>query len=326
MTSNSERFVAKPALRAGQGVIVAGGRGFVGSQLVRALLASGYRVHVLGPAMDCDLLADLGGQFGSIDCRIEDEAAVRKALAAIAPAAVVVCSAFGAGGEGLMRASEGDPDQAFSTNVDGLRRMLSAARESGVAQLLWTSSTTVYGDASGYGPDRVDESAPKRPATLYGLTKQLAEAVSEFAMLRDGFPAIGLRLPLVLGPGLWYLGAAASLVAMIRAARPGARHEIDFHDQAIDLMHVRDAVAAMLRVLRHDGPLAPVYNVNGFTTRVSDMIETLTELVPGFSVDFRQQRPERLFPLIDDQRFRRDTGFAPEADLRRLLLDTIVSE
>jgi hypothetical protein len=33
-----------------------------------------------------------------------------------------------------------------------------------------------------------------------------------------------------------------------------------------------------------------------------------------------------LFPLIDDQRFRRDTGFTPEADLRRLLLDTIVPE
>ncbi|MDB6001786.1 MAG: NAD(P)-dependent oxidoreductase [Rhizobacter sp.] len=326
MTSTSERPTFKPALRSGQTVLVAGGRGFVGAHIVRALLDAGCHVHVLGPVMQTDLLADVQGRFGSVDCGIEDAVAVRTALTRLAPAAVVVCSAFGSGGEGLMRASEGDADQAFAINVDGLRHMASAAREAGVGQVVWTSSTTVYGDASSYAAGRVDESAPKRPGTLYGLTKHLAEEIGSFAMHRDGFPVIGLRLPLVLGPGLWYRGAAAALIAMVRAARPGARHEIAFHNEPIDLMHVRDAAAAVLSVLRHAGPLAPIYNINGFTARAREIAQALTERVPGFHVDFHEQTPERVFPLIDDGRFRRDTGFAPQADLQRLILETLSTD
>jgi UDP-glucose 4-epimerase len=318
--------ISKLALMAGQSVLVAGGRGFVGSHIVRAAIRAGYDTHVLGPAMETDLLADLAGRFGSVDCGIEDEAAVRAALAALAPAAVVVCAAYGSGGEGLMHASEGAADKAFAVNVDGLRRMANAAREAGVAQLVWTSSTTVYGEAGGYGPARVDESAPKRPGTLYGLTKHLAEEIGSFAMARDGFPVVALRLPLVLGPGLWYRGAAASLIGMIRAAKPGARHRIAFHDEPIDLMHVRDAASAVLTVLRHAGPAASVYNLNGFTARPREIVEALLRHVPGFEVDFALQAPPRIFPLVDDSRFRRDFGFAPEADLPQLIRETVMAE
>jgi UDP-glucose 4-epimerase len=323
MTFLSETAGAKPALQPGDRVVVAGGRGFVGSHIVRALLAFGCEVHVLGPKMDSDLLADLAGSFGSIDCGIEDGPALRAALERVAPAAIVSCAAFAGGGEGLMRAGERDADRAFAINVDGLRHLLAAAGEAGARQFVWTSSTVVYGDAASYAQPRVDESAPKRPATVYGLTKHLAEEVAAFARQRGGLPVTALRLPLILGPGLWYRGAAAQLMDLVRSARPGARHAFTFHDEAVDLMHVGDVAAAVLCTLRHPRQLAATYNINGFTARPMEIAARLQELVQDFTVDFREQRPPLLFPLVDDSRFRRDTGFAPAIDLSRLLAEML---
>jgi UDP-glucose 4-epimerase len=316
-------MLAKPSLEPGDRVVVAGGRGFVGSHIVRALLAFGCEPHVLGPRMDCDLLADLGSRVQFVECGIEDGDAVREALRRIAPAAVVSCAAFGGGGEGLMRAGERDSDLAFLVNVDGLRRLIAACRETGVAQVVWTSSTVVYGNPANYAEERVDERAPKLPETVYGLTKLLAEEVAQFAVRRDGYPVIGLRLPLILGPGLWYRGAAAVLRDMIAAARPGHTHEVSFHDEPIDLMEVGDVAQAVLATLRHAGPLAPIYNITGFTARPREIAAALSQQVPGYQVKFTPQVPQYLFPLVDDALFRGDTGFAPRIDLRRFIADTL---
>lgn len=303
----------------GRKVLVIGGRGFVGSHLVRRLLADGVAVHVFGPSMADDLLADLDGRFGETRGSVGDRAALTRAMADCGADAVVTTAAYSTGRQGLMRSGDAEGDRALAVNVLGLRNVFEAAREVGPLRVVWTDSTVVYGPAASYPPGRVGEDAPRAPVTFYGLTKVLGEDIARYYRDRHAMAITGLRLPLVLGEGLWYSGAASAVAALIAAARPGARHAVAFHDEPMDLMHVADAADALAVALDPARAPAAVYNVNGFTARLSDIVRTVEQRVPGYRVVHERQDPAVTFPLIDDVRFRRDAGFAPQRGLEAVV-------
>jgi UDP-glucose 4-epimerase len=296
-------------------ILVVGGRGFVGSHVVRLLLASGNRVQVFGPDMAIDLLRDVRSRLNETIGSIEDTAALDAVMAAARPSAIVSCAAYGAGNAGLMRSGESDADRAFAVNVDGFRNLIGIAARHAVRRIVWTSSTVVYGPAEAYGNARVDERGAKAPRTVYGLTKHVAEEVAIFLAARHRIEIVGLRLPLVLGPGLWYQGAAAALIALLRAARNGEAHTLVFHDTPMDLMHVADTARAVVATLEAASIALPIYNINGFTASASDLVRTIAAQRPGLRITHEVQPAAMRFPLISDATFRHAFAFAPEYDL-----------
>ena len=229
---------------------------------------------------------------------------------------VVSCAAHGAGRLGLLRSGDAEADAALAVNVLGHRNLLEATREAGVERVVWTSSAVVYGPADLYAAQPVDEVAPRAPVTFYGLTKVLAEEIATYHVRRHGQSVVGLRLPLVLGPGLWYEGVAAGLMGLFEAARTGRPARLVFHNHALDLMHVNDAAAAIVDVLRHQGPLEPVYNLEGFQARASEIVADIGSLRPGAEIALDVIEPPLLFPLISGARLRADIGFAARYDRR----------
>lgn len=297
-------------------VLVIGGRGFVGSHIVRRLVGQGVHVHVFGPAMADDLLADVAGRFAETEGSVEDRAAVLAAIRDAGADAVVTTAAYSVGRAGLMRSGDAEGDKALAVNVLGLRNVFEAAREAGVKRIVWTGSTVVYGPADTYAVPRVDEDAPRAPLTFYGLTKVLGEDLARYYRDRHGLEVVCLRLPLVLGDGLWYAGAASAIAEMVASAAPGRSREVAFHDAPMDLMHVGDVADAVWAALAPGRRLDVVYNINGFTARLSEIAACAEALVPGYRVVRTDAPAAQSFPLIDDARFRRDAEFAPARDLQ----------
>ena len=292
-------------------IMVIGGRGFVGAAVTRRLIASGRRPHLFGPPMAEDLLADCAGGFDESHGSVEKRDTMARAIAVSGAQALITTAAHSAGRAGLMRSSDVESDRALAINVLGFRNTLEAAREAGIKRLVWTSSTVVYGNAGDYGDTPVDENAPRAPLTFYGLTKQLAEDIAAHMRHCHGQDIVGLRLPLVLGPGLWYQGAASAIAALIRAAGKGPPHRAVFHDAVMDLMHVDDVATALLAVLDRADTAEPVYNINGFRARLSDIVAALKQRFPASDIGIDPEPPALSFPLIDDGRFRKRFGFTP---------------
>lgn len=303
----------------GHPVLVLGGRGFVGAHVTEALIASGRRPHLFGPPMEEDLLADLAGAFDETEGSIEDRDGLRRVLSATGATEVVSMAAYSSGRVGLMRSGEAGADRALAVNFEGFRTLCEAALEAGVNRLVWTSSTVVYGDPADYGDQPVTEADRLAPRTFYGFTKQLAEAAGGYYARRHDMQVTGLRLPLVLGPKLWYAGAASEILEAARAAASGRAHEVAFHDDPMDLMHVRDTARALVACLDHEGHLGEVYNINGFRTGMGEILAGLRQRCSGWEFDHHRTPPTQQFPAVNDARFRTDLGFTPDYDLEAVL-------
>lgn len=299
-------------------ILIVGGRGFVGAAVVRHLIARGHDVHVMGPASPVPLPAGATETQASI----EDGDALDAVMARVKPVALASFAAFSAGPVGLSRSGEVDPERMLAVNVLGFRRLLEASLKAGLKRVVWISSTVVLGRARSLDV-RLDETAPREPLINYALSKVLAEDVATYYRHRHGLETVGLRIPLMMGPGLWYDGAASVLKTLVAEARAGAEPRVTVPPIAFDAMHVADMGELVETLFAAPPGVAPIYNVAGFTTRWRDIAALLQELVPGYRPVLERVTPPIVYPLVSQALLERDTGWRHRLDLRATLLDMI---
>lgn len=300
-------------------VLIIGGRGFVGAAVARHFIERGQAAHVFGPESPVPLVTGATQTLGSI----EDRQALDAVLENVRPRAVVNLAAFSAGPVGLSRSGEVDPERMLAVNVLGFRRLLDALVQAGHKRLIWMSSTVVLGRDLSPGA-RVDEDAPRRPLIHYGMSKVLAEDLAAYYRDRYGLETVGLRIPLMMGPGLWYEGAASALKQLTALARAGSKPVIKVPGVHFDAMHVAD-VGELIQTLlaAPEGSLAPIYHVAGFTTHYREVVSVLAEWVPGYAPTLLEETPAIIYPLVSQARVERDTGWRHRRDLRMTLADML---
>lgn len=172
-------------------VLVTGASGFVGVNLVEALLARGHEVV----AMSLDAYPG-PGRTTEIRGDTTDTALVERVLGEHRVEAVWHGAAITAGAEREKR----EASRIVEVNLLATVRAVEAAARAGVRRFVYPSSSAVYGSTAFDSAGPVDEDAPLRPMNLYGITKVAAEA----AVLRLA-PALGLeacagRINAVFGP------------------------------------------------------------------------------------------------------------------------------
>ena len=292
-------------------VLVTGGAGFIGSNLVKALVERGDHVRVLDN-FSTGSRANLEGLDVEV---VEGELRSYERVHAAMRGVEVV---YHLGALGSVPRSLQDPLTSNAVNVEGTLNVLLAARGEGVRRVIFSSSTSVYGTTRELP---TPESTPLDPISPYGVTKLAAERYCiSFARVYDSFETVVLRYFNVFGPRQSpYSQYAAAVPLFIAAIDQGERVTIyGDGEQSRDFTYVGNVVDATMRAADASGVSGRTFNVAaGSPASVNHVAETIG-VVLGKPVD-RRFEPPRAGDIRDswaDISAARETlGYEPRVDL-----------
>lgn len=304
----------------GQVVLVTGAGGFVGPHLARALVARGARVHGCGigePPPGTPL-----ERWTALD--LLDEAALREALAASAPAAIVHLA-----GQSSAAASFDDPAGTFRANVAGTWGLLDAVRVAARrARVIVVGTSEVYGP----GPEggRTAETAGFAPVSPYALSKAAADQVAAAYANAHGLDVVRARPFGHTGPGQtprFVIPAWAQQVAAIERREGEAVLRVGNLEVTRDLSDVRDIVAGYVALIERGAPGA-VYNLcRGEGVRLADVVRRIAAAsrVPvRIEIDPARLRPADVPYLVGDpSRAAADCGWSTRIPFEQTLADVL---
>jgi UDP-glucose 4-epimerase len=283
--------------------LVTGGAGFIGSNLVDALIERGDDVVVLD-----DLSTGRRDQVHSAAGLIEGSIVDREAIdRAFADGPEVV---FHLAAQIDVRRSVADPAQDAGINVGGTIRVLEAAHAAGTRRFVFSSTGgAIHGEADVVP---TPESAPARPLAPYGQAKLAAEGyVGLFGRLY-GLSGIALRYANVYGPRQDPLGEGGVVAIFCGRARERATATVYGEGrQTRDFVFVGDVVEANLRAAEAD-EVEPVNVATGVETSVLELAAAL----PALEVEHAAARAgEVQRSCLDPRRAAERLGWTPTTTL-----------
>lgn len=341
-------MLAKNVMLSNKTVLVTGAAGFIGSNLVLALLKNTENVRIVGMDSMNDyydvalkeyrleqmnaLAAQVSGTFVFVRESIADKAALGAVFAGYRPQVVVNLAA-----QAGVRYSIENPDAYIESNLIGFYNILEACRHSrddggiGVEHLVYASSSSVYGSNKKIPyatEDKVDN-----PVSLYAATKKSDELLAHAYSKLYGIPATGLRFFTVYGPAgrpdMAYFGFTNKLVK-------GEKIKIfNYGNCKRDFTYIDDIVTGVQAVMQcaplpnEEGVRYKIYNIgNNRPENLLDFVDILQEELKAAGVlpeeyDFEahkelvgMQLGDVEITYADVSGLEHDFGFKPTTSLR----------
>jgi len=306
------------AALAGRRVLVTGGAGFVGSNLVRRLLGAGAVVTVLDDLFTGRRENLPASGFTFVQGSVCDAEVVERLVAA---SEVVVHAAAR-----NIVISTRNPREDYETNIGGTLNVLLAARAAGGRRVVYTSSTSVYGNPR-YLP--VNEDDHLSLLTPYAVSKLAGENYCMAFFESYGLPATAVRYSNIFGPGQDPANPYCGVVAKFTEALFQGRAPVIHGDgnQTRDFTYIDDAVEATLRAATSQRAIGEVFNVGtGVETRVNELVELLIRIV---GVDVVPEHSDRRDVdnirrrVVNIEKTRRALRWVPEVTLEEGLRRTV---
>lgn len=330
-------------------VLVTGAAGFIGANLILALMKNVQNIHVIGidnmndyydvalkefrlrQIEDCS--KNVSGRFTFIRESIADKMLVSELFAQYQPQIVVNLAA-----QAGVRYSIENPDAYIESNLIGFYNILEACRHSydngatGVAHLVYASSSSVYGSNKKIPyatEDKVDN-----PVSLYAATKKSDELLTHAYAKLYNIPSTGLRFFTVYGPAgrpdMAYFGFTDKLVKneTIKIFNYGnCKRDFTYID---DIVTGIEAVLQCAPLPNEDGVKYKIYNIgNNQPENLLDFVEILQDELKSAGVlpenydfaahkEFVGMQPGDVeITYADVSALERDFGFKPSMDLRK---------
>ena len=304
--------------------LVTGGAGFIGSNLVDALVERGDQVTVLDTITTGhrkNLESALGAGAELVEADIRDDRDVMDLFDRVRPEVV-----FHMAAQIDVRKSVADPALDARVNVEGTINMLEAARQAGVRRVVNTSTGGAI-----YGEGKIipaPEDHPVAPESPYGQSKFAAEGYCELFHRLHGVSTVSLRYGNVYGPRQDPLGEAGVIAIFCGKLLDGGRPTV-YGDglQTRDYVYVGDVVASNL--LAADSNTGGAFNIGlGQERSVLDVVEALAPHARnGFEPEFAPERPGEVRHIaIDPTRAEAELGWRAQVGLEDGIERTLASQ
>jgi UDP-glucose 4-epimerase len=249
-------------------IVVTGGAGFIGSNIVDAYLAQGHEVHVLDD-FSTGQKSNLNKKAELHEVDITDPQAAR-VIERVKPDTLSHHAA-----QMDVRHSVADPAFDARVNIIGFIILLEAAKNAGVKKVIFASSGgAVYGEQDAFP---APEDHVTRPASPYGVSKRAGELYLSYYQQAFGLPYIALRYANVYGQRQSAKGEAGVVAIFLTLLLAGETPVINGDGgQTRDYVYVGDVVAANVNAL-NSSFVGPVNIGTGVETDVITLFQHLRQ-------------------------------------------------
>lgn len=255
-------------------VLVTGGAGFIGSELVRQLVAQDNTVLVVdnlvnGKARNLEGLPTDRFQLVVADIRDSDR------MADLFPGVDIVFHLACLG----VRHSIHSPYENHEVNATATLKLLSAARAAGVKRFVYVSSSEVYGTAR-WVP--MTEDHPTFPMTVYGASKLAGECYTRAFYQTYGYPTVVVRPFNTYGPRCHHEGDSGEVIPKFLLRCMASKPMIIFGDgtQTRDFTYVSDTARGILMAGFTASAIGQTINLgSGFEIAINDLAWEVASIV-----------------------------------------------
>ncbi len=309
--------------------VVTGGAGFIGSHIVDSLIKEGYDVVVIDNLSSGrkDFLKE-AMRSGRVKLVLDDLKVPNGRWVREFKDADIVYH-FAANPE--VRVSMTNPRIHFDENVLVTFNVLEACRVNGVKELVFASSSTVYGDAKKFPTP--EDYEPKEPISVYGAAKLASENLIVTYSIAYGVRSLILRFANIVGPRQSH-GVIIDFIRKLRS-NPAVLEILGDGTQRKSYLHVKDLISGInvaLEALRNNGKPYEVFNLgNEDWVTVKRIAELVIEEMGLKDVEFRYKpatpdgrgwKGDVKFMLLDISKIKAH-GWRPSMNSEEALRDAI---
>ncbi|MFB6174418.1 MAG: SDR family NAD(P)-dependent oxidoreductase [Candidatus Nanohalobium sp.] len=253
-------------------VLVTGGAGFIGSNLVEELVERGNEVVVLDDLYlgDESNLSEVEDEIEFIQGSVLDREALDEAMQG-------VDTVFHLAARSSSPMHKENPAQGARVNVEGFVRTVERAKEEEVDKIVYASTSSMYGSVE---PPHSEDQNPK-PANLYTASKMSREKYAEAYSYNKEIQTTGLRFFSVFGPHEKAKGKYANVVTQFLWKMMDDEQPVIWGDgtQERDFVYVKDVVDAIIKAAKKKDSLdGEVFNVGrGDPVTFNQVVEKLNQ-------------------------------------------------
>jgi UDP-glucose 4-epimerase len=294
-------------------ILVTGGAGFIGSELVSQLAAQGHHVIVVD-----NLVNGKRGNLAHLDPEqvqlSETDIRDRETMAGLLHGVDIVYHLACLG----VRHSLHNPFDNHDVNATGTLGLLDLARRADVPRFVYVSSSEVYGTAR-WAP--MTEEHPTYPMTVYGGGKLAGECYTRAYWESFNYPTVVVRPFNSFGPRSHHEGDSGEVIPKFMLRAMAGKPMVIFGDgtQTRDFTFVADTARGIILAGTTDAAIGLTFNVGqGREITVNELARTVAEVVerPDAAIVHDEPRPGDVLRLYADSgRAREVLDFTPEVSL-----------